>query len=97
MNIKYAASIALRNVGVDFPVFHAASQSIKNRMLGAVTGGLFNRSTAGHPVVQGLQNINLNIQSGERIGLVGHNGAGKSTMLRVLSGIYHPTQGSAVI
>ena len=31
------------------------------------------------------------------MGLVGHNGAGKSTMLRVLAGIYYPTQGTALI
>lgn len=97
MNMSLSASIKLYDVGVDFPVFHAASQSVKNRLLDAVTGGLFNRSTDGNLVVQGLQNINLTIQSGERIGLVGHNGAGKSTMLRVLSGIYQPTQGSAVV
>ena len=97
MNMKQTVSIELRNVGVDFPVFHAASQSIKNRVLGVSTGGLFNRSVEGHLVVQGLQNINLHIRRGERIGLIGHNGAGKSTMLRVLSGIYQPTQGSAVI
>lgn len=97
MNMNQNVSIALRNVGVDFPVFHAASQSLKNRMLGTVTGGLLNRSAQGQLVVQSLQNIHLNIACGERVGLVGHNGAGKSTMLRVLSGIYHPTQGSAVI
>lgn len=97
MNMTRTASIELRNVGVEFPVFHAASQSIKNRVLNAATGGLFNRSADGHLVVKSLQNINLNLRSGERVGLVGHNGAGKSTMLRVLSGIYNPTQGSAVI
>ena len=97
MNMKKIASIELCNVGVEFPVFNAANQSLKNRVLNAATGGLFNRSTNGNLLVKSLQNINLNIRTGERVGLIGHNGAGKSTMLRVLSGIYNPTQGSAAI
>lgn len=91
------ASITLKDVGVDFPVFHAANLSLKNRILNSVTGGAFQRSEEGHVVVQGLSRINLDIRSGERIGLLGHNGAGKTTMLRVLSGIYHPTQGQVRI
>lgn len=40
-----------------------------------------------------LNHINLNIASGERVGLIGANGAGKSTFLRLLAGIYTPTEG----
>lgn len=89
------ASIELRNVAVEFPVFNAASMSLKNRVLSAMTGGVIDRRYDGHVIVRGLQNINLNITAGERVGLVGHNGSGKTTLLRVLSGIYHPTQGEA--
>jgi ABC-type polysaccharide/polyol phosphate transport system ATPase subunit len=44
-------------------------------------------------VVRALDNVSLRLQHGDRIGLIGHNGAGKSTMLRVLAGIYQPSQG----
>jgi energy-coupling factor transporter ATP-binding protein EcfA2 len=37
------------------------------------------------------------VADGARLGLVGHNGAGKTTPLRVLSRIYRPTAGAAVI
>lgn len=97
MVITGKTSITLKNVSVDFPVFHAASLSLKNRILNSVTGGAFHRSQDGQIVVQGLRHINLNIHSGERVGLIGHNGAGKTTMLRVLSGIYHPTQGEVCV
>ncbi len=95
--MKQEALIDLAGVGVDFPVYNAASHSLKNRLLSSVTGGAIDREHDGFVVVRGLQDITLRISPGERVGLVGHNGAGKTTMLRVLSGIYHPTHGSALI
>lgn len=41
-----------------------------------------------------LKDINLSIHSGEHIALVGSNGAGKSTFIKLLCGLYAPTQGS---
>jgi ABC-type polysaccharide/polyol phosphate transport system ATPase subunit len=43
--------------------------------------------------VRALQDINLSITQGDRVGFIGHNGAGKSTMLKLLAGIYTPTSG----
>jgi lipopolysaccharide transport system ATP-binding protein len=91
------ASIHLRNVGVDFPVFNASALSLKNRILSSVTGGAIDRKYDGSVIVRGLQDINIKIEAGERVGLIGHNGAGKTTLLRVLSGIYAPTEGEAII
>ncbi|MDA7949849.1 MAG: ABC transporter ATP-binding protein [Pirellulaceae bacterium] len=47
--------------------------------------------------VNPLRNINLSITRGERVGILGNNGAGKSTMLKVLAGIYPPTVGKRTI
>lgn len=41
-----------------------------------------------------LKDINFSIHSGEHIALVGSNGAGKSTFIKLLCGLYAPTQGS---
>lgn len=41
-----------------------------------------------------LQDINLSIKAGEKIGLIGANGEGKSTLLKILSRIIRPTTGS---
>lgn len=41
-----------------------------------------------------LDDVNLTIEPGERIGILGRNGAGKSTMIRLISGSELPTTGS---
>lgn len=91
--MSITASITLEDVSVDFPVYNAASRSLKNRVLNATAGGTVERQHDGVVVVRSLKNIHLKIAAGDRVGLVGHNGAGKTTLLRVLSGIYYPTHG----
>jgi len=41
-----------------------------------------------------LNDISFELKKGETLGIIGHNGAGKSTMLKHLSGIMQPTRGS---
>lgn len=40
-----------------------------------------------------LNDINININSGEKVALVGTSGSGKSTLLMLISGLYEPTKG----
>lgn len=40
-----------------------------------------------------LQNINLNISKGESVGLEGDNGCGKTTLIKLLNGLFFPTSG----
>jgi ATP-binding cassette, subfamily F, member 3 len=40
-----------------------------------------------------LKNISFNISAGERIGLIGANGCGKTTLMRILAGLEHPDSG----
>jgi len=40
------------------------------------------------------KDVNWQIKPGERIGLVGQNGTGKSTLLRIITNEYQPTEGS---
>lgn len=41
-----------------------------------------------------LEHVSFTVKRGETLGLIGRNGAGKSTMLKVISGILKPTEGS---
>jgi ABC-type multidrug transport system fused ATPase/permease subunit len=41
-----------------------------------------------------INNLSLTIQKGEMVGLIGHNGGGKTTLINMISGIYFPAQGN---
>src|SRR5579872_2761916 len=87
------ARIDLCNVSIQFPIYNVNARSFKKQFLRLATGGAIVEDANQHIVVDALKNISLTLKHGDRIGLVGHNGAGKSTMLRLLSGIYEPTSG----
>lgn len=44
-----------------------------------------------------LRDFNLSVGKGECVALIGNNGSGKSTALRLMAGIYQPTSGSILI
>jgi branched-chain amino acid transport system ATP-binding protein len=44
--------------------------------------------------VQALRGASLDVDAGEIVALIGSNGAGKTTMLRTISGLMHPRRGS---
>ncbi|MDX2212455.1 MAG: nitrate ABC transporter ATP-binding protein [Oculatellaceae cyanobacterium bins.114] len=44
-----------------------------------------------------LKNINLKIQKGEFVSLIGHSGCGKSTLLNIVAGLDKPSQGGVVL
>lgn len=45
-------------------------------------------------VFKALENINLNIQQGEFVSIIGHSGCGKSTVLNLIAGLTQPTKGN---
>ncbi len=44
-----------------------------------------------------ISHLNLSIKAGEKIALVGENGAGKTTIVKLLCGLYHPTEGTIYV
>jgi len=47
--------------------------------------------------VQVLRDVNLTVERGEFLAIVGKSGSGKSTLLNIITGIDHPSQGSVTI
>lgn len=43
--------------------------------------------------VHALRDLSFHFEDGERVAVIGHNGAGKSSLLKMLAGIYPPTSG----
>ena len=44
-----------------------------------------------------VNNLNLNVKSGDFFGFLGQNGAGKTTTIKMISGLYNSTSGSILI
>jgi ribose transport system ATP-binding protein len=49
-----------------------------------------------YPGVLALAGFDMDVHAGEVIGLVGENGAGKSTMMKILGGVTHPDDGGRI-
>ena len=81
----------------------AITPSVRDRdgagSLPAIKGRItFDNVTFGYdPAVPAVSGINLTIEPGERVALVGHTGAGKSTLIRLLLRFHDPQSGSVRI
>jgi lipopolysaccharide transport system ATP-binding protein len=82
------AFIKARNLTLDFPIYGVNSRSLKNRIIKSTTGGYLAKNNTNGVTVRALDIISFQIKDGDRVGLIGNNGAGKSSLLRVMAGIY---------
>jgi ABC-2 type transport system ATP-binding protein len=48
-------------------------------------------------IVRAVNDLSFSIEPGEIVGFIGENGAGKSTTIKIISGILYPTSGEAVV
>ena len=73
-----------------YPVFH---HKMKNTTHLSDIGGRIIKER-GRIYVEALQDVNLKIEAGARVGLIGLNGSGKSTFLKICAGILPLTSGT---
>lgn len=53
----------------------------------------FGIGKSNHKLHYALNGVNMNIYRGETVGIIGTNGSGKSTILKIITGVLHPTSG----
>lgn len=83
--------IEVQNVSMRFRMANDRISSIKEYLMQMLRGKLkYNEFEA-------LKGVSFDVDRGEVVGLIGHNGAGKSTMLKVISGILKPSEGSVTV
>ncbi|UYO98178.1 ABC transporter ATP-binding protein [Microbacterium sp. M28] len=82
-----AAAIEVRDLGVRFRRNRRGRRSFKD-----IFAGASRRSRPGE--FWALRNVSFDVQPGESIGVVGRNGQGKSTLLRLVAGVLLPDEGS---
>ena len=91
------ATIQLESVSLSYPIYSAGSRSLKKSLLSVGVGGILKFDTSNVVNIQALDTINLTLEKGDKLGLVGHNGAGKSSLLKLIAGIYTPTNGVSTV
>lgn len=85
---KLDAIIDVRNVCMRFNLAEEKTDSIKEYFVKLMSGKLhFNEFYA-------LKDVSFQVKPGEAVALIGKNGSGKSTMLKILAGVLYPSAGS---
>jgi len=82
-------AIEVRDITKSFKVFVDKGNTVKER-------ALFSKRRK-YDYKQVLRGINFDVKKGEAIGLIGHNGCGKSTTLKLLTKIIYPDSGNISI
>ena len=81
-------AISVKNVSKKFKLFHEKRDSIYESAAG------FFQKKRHSEILQALDDISFNVKHGEIFGIIGRNGDGKTTLLRIISKIYSPDSGS---
>ena len=98
MSATRPARVEVRNLSLDFPLYHGSARSLKKSLVGAASDRFgFGGGRSDLVLVRALRDIGFSLAPGERLGLIGGNGAGKSSLLRALAGIYEPLRGEVLI
>ena len=80
--------IQIKNITKEFKVL--------NRREG-LKGSLKDLFSRDYKIVRAVDNISMNVEQGEIVGYLGSNGAGKSTTIKMMTGVLEPTSGEILI
>ena len=80
-------AVSVRGLGLTY------TTSIERRPTIKARAKSLGRGTKHTRVIRALNDVNLDVEYGQVLGVIGSNGAGKSSMMRVIAGIIPPTEG----
>jgi ABC-2 type transport system ATP-binding protein len=80
------AAVIVDDVSKMFRLYHERNQSLK--------AAVMRRGRARYTELQALDHVSFTVPKGKTFGIIGHNGSGKSTMLKCLARILRPDGGS---
>ena len=86
--MEFENAVEIKNVEMHFNMSKEKLESLKEYFLRLVTRKLMFEDFVA------INDVSFNIKKGDVFGLVGLNGSGKSTMLKIISGILTPTKGT---
>jgi ABC-type polysaccharide/polyol phosphate transport system ATPase subunit len=89
-------TIVVEDLQLELPIFGAKPRKRSGQKPLPVGGTLLSMGRRSARVVA-LDGVSFTIHEGDSVGLIGHNGAGKTCLLRVMGGIYKPTAGSCEV
>jgi ABC-type polysaccharide/polyol phosphate transport system ATPase subunit len=89
------ARLTLSGVSVRYPVYATSRQrSILGFAANRASFGRIARDAGSITFVDALDNVSFRLQDGDRLALIGRNGSGKTTMLKLCSGLILPSHGA---
>lgn len=83
--------ISVKNVTMKFKISNSSASGLKEYFIQFITKKINYRE------LYALNNVSFNVKKGEIVGIIGTNGSGKSTMLRIISGALTPTAGTVKV
>jgi ABC-type polysaccharide/polyol phosphate transport system ATPase subunit len=84
---KNGIAVSMAHVGLTYTTSIEKRPTLKKRLTSLGRGRKYTR------VVKALNDVSLDVHYGTVLGVIGSNGAGKSSLMRVISGIVPPSQG----
>ena len=90
--------LKIEDIWLSYPVI-LQSGSVRKAIMNTLLGGFARPNGNQNDVimVDAIRGVNLDLTEGDKLGIIGHNGAGKTSLLKVLASIYPPTRGTVNI
>lgn len=89
---------AIHHITLERVNLHYASVAYKERSLKALLGKYMKKNNRVRVEdIHALKDVSVHIKKGDRVGLLGHNGAGKSTFLKTVAGLYPISSGHLTV